>query len=88
MTKFNYEAVPFGGYWWIIRTFAEGKFSRLSQHLDKASADGELDALRKMVAKQTADAEAAIEAHQNRRAPTLAEQERQWIRDNGWSGKQ
>jgi hypothetical protein len=56
MTTFTYDVAPANGYWWVIRTFRDGKFSRLTMHLDQDSAEKELAALRTMVAKQIADA--------------------------------
>ena len=56
MSRFTYDVAPANGYWWVRRTFAGGKFSRLTKHPDQGSAETELAALRAMVAKQIADA--------------------------------
>jgi hypothetical protein len=44
MTTFTYDVAPANGYWWVIRTFRDGKFSRLTMHLDQDSAEKELAA--------------------------------------------
>ena len=68
----NYEVVFFDGYWWIIAKFPGGKFARWGQFGTEREARKEMDS---WTAKRGP-------------SPTLAELERQWILDNGWSGKQ
>ncbi len=46
MSRFTYDVAPANGYWWVRRTFAGGKFSRLTKHPDQGSAETELAALR------------------------------------------
>ena len=63
MSAYEYDAVPFNGYWWIVRTYPKGKFSRLRQYATKKEACADLEATRAMIQGQIMDAKARAAAH-------------------------